>query len=136
MWATRPGPVRWLWYAWGGRLPHAYREWVLYDLTRPTWVLWHGARALVQHSVWLLLLLLPIPMSLRGPMVLLAMGVGLFYSFAFIEDASERKIVQHGYPPWLARAIREETPRADREQVAELYAAYYKDGPGEAASRD
>jgi Family of unknown function (DUF5313) len=29
----RPGPLRWFWYAVGGRLPARYRSWVLHDLT-------------------------------------------------------------------------------------------------------
>ena len=35
----RPGPVRWFWYALGGRLPARYRPWVLHDLTCRTWPL-------------------------------------------------------------------------------------------------
>src|SRR5438128_1027032 len=44
----RPGPVRWLWYAVGGRLPSRYRTWVLHDLACRTWAVRHIARALVQ----------------------------------------------------------------------------------------
>src|ERR1700736_2419153 len=36
---TPPGPIRWLWYAFGGALGPRYRKWVLHDLTsRTRWV--------------------------------------------------------------------------------------------------
>ena len=127
----RPNPLRWLWYAWGGRLPDRHREWVLYDLTCYTWVVRHFARAATQHSVWLLLLLLPIPWQLRVYMAGLAVFVGMMFSAMFIEDASERRVVQHGYPEWLARRIREEAAPRDRADVAALYATWYR---GEAPS--
>ena len=44
----RPGPLRWFWYAVGGRLPDAYRPWVLHDLTCRTWPLRHLARLVAQ----------------------------------------------------------------------------------------
>ncbi|HEX3648813.1 MAG TPA: DUF5313 family protein, partial [Pseudonocardiaceae bacterium] len=42
----RPNPVQWLWYAWGGRLPQRYREWVLHDVTTSTWLFRQMARAI------------------------------------------------------------------------------------------
>jgi hypothetical protein len=122
----RPNPLRWLWYAVGGRLPDTYREWVLYDLTRRTWVFRHFARALVQHSVWLLLLFLPIPLDLRLWMLVAAFSVGLFFSLAFIEDASERRLIMHGFPVGLNRRIREESSTAQRAELAAMYTAYYQ----------
>jgi hypothetical protein len=107
-------------------LPDAYREWVLYDLTRPTWVLRHFARALVQHSVWLLLLLLPIPLDLRLWLLAAALSVGLFFSLSFIEDASERRLIMHGFPVGLNRRIREESTAAQRAELAAMYTAYYQ----------
>jgi hypothetical protein len=126
-----PNPLRWLWYAVGGRLPDAHREWVLYDLTVGTWVLRHFARALVQHSIWLLLLVLPIPLDLRLWMLAAALGVGLFYSLCFIEDASERRLIMHGFPVGLNRKIREESPRSNRAELAAMYAAWYIDRPND-----
>lgn len=123
--SLRPNPLRWLWYAVGGRLPDTYREWVLYDLTRGTWVLRHLSRALVQHSVWLLLLLLPIPFDLRLWMLVAAVSVGLFFSMAFIEDASERRLIMHGFPVGLNRRIREESGTAQRAELAAMYTAFY-----------
>lgn len=120
----------------GGRLPAAYREWVLYDLTSRTWVFRHLARALVQQSVWLLLLLLPIPLDLRVWMVTLAISVGVAFSLSFMEDASERRLIAHGFPVGLNRRIREESSGAQRAELAAMYTAYYSGGaePGPGVS--
>src|SRR5690242_12968954 len=116
--AVRPNPVHWLWYAVGGRLPAANREWVLYDLTSRTWVFRHLARALVQHSAWLLLLLLPIPLDLRVWMIAVGVSVGLVFSLSFMEDASERRLIRHGFPAGLNRKIREESDGGQRAELA------------------
>jgi hypothetical protein len=119
--------LRWLWYAVGGTLPNRYREWVLYDLTSAAWVFRHLARALVQHSVWLLLLLLPIPLSLRLWMIAVAVAVGVFFSLSFMEDASERRLIKHGFPVGLNRRIREESSASHRTraELAAMYTAFY-----------
>src|SRR5262245_15779252 len=122
----RPSPVRWLWYAYGGRLPERCREWVLRDLTCRTWVYRHVTRVLVQQPVWFLVLLIPAPWDIRWWALALAITLSLFLSMLFIEDASERKVVRHGYPDGLARAIREQVPIADRAGVVALYAARYR----------
>ena len=127
--AQRPNPLRWLWYAVGGKLPDRYREWVLYDLTSGSWVFRHLSRALVQHAVWLLLLLLPIPLSLRLWMITVAVCVGLFFSLSFMEDASERRLLKHGFPVGLNRRIREESPGRDRAELAAMYTAFYPADP-------
>ena len=126
--AQRPSPLRWLWYAVGGRLPDRYREWVLYDLTSGAWVFRHLGRALVQHSVWLLVLLLPIPLSLRVWMIVVAVSVGVFFSLSFMEDASERRLIKHGFPIGLNRRIREESAAGQRAELAAMYTAFYEDG--------
>jgi hypothetical protein len=33
---SRPNPLRWLWYTFGGGLDSRYREWALHDVTSPT----------------------------------------------------------------------------------------------------
>jgi Family of unknown function (DUF5313) len=44
----RPNVFQWLWFAFGGRLPMRYREWVLQDAVSRTWLLRFTARALVR----------------------------------------------------------------------------------------
>jgi hypothetical protein len=122
----RPGPFRWLWYAFGGKLPERCREWVLNDLTCRTWVFRHLARVLAQQPMWLLLLLLPLGWDVRWWAFALAVTLSIFLSLLFTEDASERRVVKHGYPAGLARAIREEIPMPDRRRVVARYAARYR----------
>jgi uncharacterized protein DUF5313 len=123
-----PDPFRWLWYAVVGRLPTAYHEWVLYDLTCGTWVFRHLARAMTQFSFWWLALLVPGPLSLRFAMVALGYLLSLYFSISFMEDACERRLLKAGYPAGLNRKIREETPVSERRATAALYASYYPPG--------
>ena len=107
---TRPGPIRWFWYALGGRLPSRYREWVLYDLTSRTWPLRHLARLLAQLAPVAALLIAFVP----GPLWVRVMGavggsvVGLIYSFAFLYEATERRATKAGYPPGTLKVARED----------------------------
>jgi hypothetical protein len=124
----RPGPIRWLWYAVGGTLPAAHHSWVLYDLTCRTWVLRHLARVQVMFSGWWLALLVPGPWSLRFSMVALGYLLSIYFSLSFMEDASERRLIKHGFPTGLNRKIREESSVDQRAELAIMYAAYYQNG--------
>jgi hypothetical protein len=120
----RPGPLRWFWYALGGRLPARYRSWVLYDLTCRTWPLRHLARLLVQLGppVVLLVAVLPGPLWIR---VMGAVGgavVGLLYSFVFLYEATEGRAAKAGYPRGTLKEVRDErrTERALRQVAADF----------------
>ncbi|MDT4927146.1 MAG: hypothetical protein QOF92_13, partial [Pseudonocardiales bacterium] len=78
---NRPGPLRWLWYALGGRLAPRFNEWVLHDTTGSTWVVRHVARSLVQLSIPVaaVLLFLPAPLGLRVLTALAAGGSAMMY---------------------------------------------------------
>jgi Family of unknown function (DUF5313) len=108
--APRPGIVRWLWYALGGSLPAAHREWVLHDVTCRTWPLRHLLRLLVQvvPVALVLVVLIPGPLWVR---LMAAMGgslVGLFYSFVFLYEATEHRACKAGYAHGTAARVREE----------------------------
>lgn len=111
----RPDPVRWVWYALGGRLPPAYRPWLLHDLTCRTWPLRHLARLGVQLLPVAVLLLLVIP----GPLWVRLMGVGggtvvgLVYAFAYIYEATEQRASKAGFAHGTLARVREQR-RADR----------------------
>jgi Family of unknown function (DUF5313) len=96
----RPGPLRWFWYAVGGRLPARYRPWVLHDLTCRTWPLRHLARLVAQLApvAIVLVLLLPGPLWIRVMGALGGSLVGLFYSFVFLYEATEGRAAKAGYP--------------------------------------
>jgi hypothetical protein len=108
--------LRWLWYAFGGRLPGAYRGWVLHDLSCRTWPLRHVARLITQLAPVAAILLAVLP----GPLWARAMGavggslVGLLYSAAFLFEATERRATKAGLPPGSLQAAREER-RAGRD---------------------
>jgi hypothetical protein len=89
---VRPGLGRWLWYALSGSLPWRYRDWVLYDLTAPSWPLRHLARLLVPlvPVATVLAVVLPGPLPVRAAAVVLGSLVGLGYTFVFLEDSTDR----------------------------------------------
>jgi hypothetical protein len=109
---SRPDPMRWLWYAFGGGLGPRYRGWVLHDVTSPThWVRQVG-RTMVQTAT-------------AGTLVILVLGFGwitwvsliggfllaLTYHVAFFGAFAEHRLFQHGYPWGTARLIANERDR-------------------------
>ena len=74
---NRPGPVLWLFYCYGGRLPHRYAQWVLHDQTSRHWVLRLVMRTVAETLPAWLFLLLPGPLSLTILLpVFVLLGVG------------------------------------------------------------
>jgi hypothetical protein len=135
----RPNPLRWSWYALGGRLPARHSSWVLHDTTTRTWVLRHIARAFVQLMVpiGLVLLLLPGEFWIRGMAALGGLFLGMFYSIAYMPEAVEHRVKQAGYPVGTATALREESARAReagdserRRAAAAKRAARYRERQG------
>ncbi|WP_158880613.1 DUF5313 family protein [Amycolatopsis anabasis] len=123
----RPNPVRWLWYAIGGRLPEKHRTWVLHDITAKTWLLRHAARSTVLIaplvSVWLLL---PGPLGLRLALMLMAALVGYFYSFAYVEESCEHRLAKHGYPRGTGKSVRAEANETTEAEARARYIARYR----------
>lgn len=113
---VRPGPVRWLAYAFGAGLPARHRTWVLHDVTAPTWVLRHLVRAVVQIAPFGVALYLLIPGSpgIRATAVVMGAVIGLIYSVAFVEAAAEHRAIKAGYPEGTAAATRRERRRGGR----------------------
>jgi hypothetical protein len=124
---VRPAPHRWLWYAFGGRLPARNHSWVLFDTTTSTWGLRHVARSLVQMSVpiVLIMVLLPADWGLRAAVAGGGLFLGLIYSLAYMPETTEHRVVKAGYPAGLATAIRDRagTDRQDRESERKRTAA-------------
>jgi hypothetical protein len=113
---NRPTATRWLWYAIGGGLPRAQREWVLYDLTCRTWWLRHLGRSLVQLApvVLVLLVAIPVPVPVRVMAVLFGVAVGLFYSMVYIHETSEHRALKAGYPRGCLQRVRDERRLLER----------------------
>jgi hypothetical protein len=115
---VRPGPLRWIRYAYGGRLPPRYRTWVLHDVTAPTWVLRHVARGVVQFLPFAIVLLLVIPVD-KGILGLgLGMGavIGLLFSTAFVDNVAESRAIKAGYPEGHATEVRKERAKEARRR--------------------
>ena len=126
---TRPNPLQWLWYAFGGGLPPALAPWVLADTTRRTWIVRHLARAVVQMLplVAVCLLAVPVPLSYRLSAAFGGLMIGLMFSMAFMTETIEHRARKAGYPPGTAARLRDE--RQQRES-AERHSPYRRDGAG------
>jgi hypothetical protein len=101
MWRTRPDPVRWLYYAFGGRLGPRFSQWVLHDLTSRTWMVRHLCRTLVQCSPTLGFLAVPIDLSVRLMMIGLVLFGGLHTAVAFAWEFRNHRLYKHGFIPEL-----------------------------------
>ena len=108
----RPNPALWLWYSVGGRLPLAYREWVLVDVISKTWLLRHLLRTFLRLLLPLDILFLVLS-QFGGPLdiILMALGlgliVGLYYSLSYASEANDAKLRKYGYPPSYGSTIRD-----------------------------
>ena len=122
----RPNPLQWIWYAFGGGLPEDRREWVLHDLTAKTRALRHLVRSMLLISplvgFWLFV---PASLGLRLALVLMGLIVGLFYSFAYMDESAEHRLAKAGYPRGMGKQIRAERhPERDAEAKARYIATY------------
>lgn len=127
----RPDPVRWLWYAYGGRLPRRYARWVLHDTTTRTWALRHVARVVIQAAPFVaaIIVLVPGPLWLR---VMSATGgaiMGMIFAVCYIHETSEHRLVKAGYPPGTGHATRAARHSERDADAAARYAARYRVPP-------
>jgi Family of unknown function (DUF5313) len=114
----RPDPLRWLWYAVGGRLPARYNDWVLHDTTSSTWILRHIARSLVMLALPIaaLVIFLPTSTGLKVLTAFTAGGCGMMFMLVHIIETTERRLIRAGYPAGSAEATRHQ--RSIDSQVA------------------
>lgn len=114
----RPGPLRWIGYAFGRRLPDSMRDWVRDDLTGDYAGARHVVRGIVPFTpLFAAFLLFPGELWLRGAMVLLALLLAMFYTVAFMPMNRAHRLAKHGLPVDL------ENPR--RARLRELERARY-----------
>lgn len=106
----RPGPLRWLRYSLGGRLPERYRDWVLHDVTCRTWTLRQVLRSLLVATplVVILLVFVPGPFWIRSLSALGGVLMGLIYSLGYLIETTEHRLVKAGYPVGTGERIREQ----------------------------
>jgi hypothetical protein len=108
---VRPGPLRWLLYAYGGGLPHRYAQWVLHDLTCRTWLLRHLSRSLSQCLPTLLLLLFPAPASILAMMMGIVVFGAVYMSLSFAVESRYHRLYKAGFVPELV------LPRDDEDEA-------------------
>jgi hypothetical protein len=101
----RPDPARWLWYAYGGRLPARYRDWVLHDNTDRTWMTRHllrvGVQALPVLAVAFVLLFLftPVPIGVIIGVLVVGLLVSVFLMIGTAREFAAVRLARHGFPP-------------------------------------
>ncbi|HWE91782.1 MAG TPA: DUF5313 family protein [Pseudonocardiaceae bacterium] len=97
---NRPGPLLlWPYYAFGGRLPRRYAQWVLHDLTGRYWLLRHQIRTFVQTLPAWLFLLLPGPLSLTALLPVFVILGAEYMAFSFADEMRDHRLYQHGFAP-------------------------------------
>ncbi|MFC0435631.1 DUF5313 family protein [Kutzneria buriramensis] len=118
----RPNPLQWLRYAYGGRLPERYREWVLYDATCRTWLLRYAVRVVVEAlpllvaGVVVLTLLTPAPPLVVLPALALGLLMSLYFTLTSADELIEARLARHGYPPGTGKAVRRRRSEASRDR--------------------
>jgi len=125
---TRPNPLQWVWYAFGGGLPRELAPWVLADTTRRTWIWRHLTRAVVQMlPVVAVCLVVPVPLAYRLSAAFGGLLIGLMFSMAFMTETIEHRAAKAGYPAGTAARVRAERQERDR---AERRSPYRSGGAG------
>ncbi|MGO8940660.1 MAG: DUF5313 family protein [Mycobacterium sp.] len=125
----RPDPPRWLWHTFGGTLGPRYAEWVLRDTTSRTRWLRQAVRGTVQISPLALVMLVVLPFSwLTGAAIANGLILALVYSFAYIDQTGERRLVKHRYEPGTLEAtLHERYLRENEDGIARYMATYRHD---------
>lgn len=127
----RPGPLRWLWYAFGGRLPWRYHDWVLRDVTARGWWWRSLLRSFVQVLPIgvLIFLFLPVELWVRVAAAIVGMAVGLTYALAYLDEAAESRALKAGWTRGKAKAVREERRAGERAAREARYSDRYRNPP-------
>ncbi|MBN9099096.1 MAG: DUF5313 family protein [Pseudonocardia sp.] len=105
----RPDPLRWLWYAFGGRLPIRYSQWVLHDVTARWWRLRSLFRSLVQIAPVAVGIYVLVPSEPWVRLMAIAGGVlvGMIYALAYLDEAAESRALKAGFLRGVAQQVRD-----------------------------
>lgn len=118
--SQRPNPLQWLRYAYGGRLPDKYRDWVLHDTTSRWWLVRFTVRVLAEVLPWLavalvlLTALTPVPVALALLALGLATVMTLYFTLTSSIELTEVRLVKHGFEPGTGQRVRQR--RADERR--------------------
>jgi hypothetical protein len=94
-----PGPLRWLWFAIGLRLPADNRDWVRHELTDAGW----RVRALLRQLALLVpiagaMFALPGAWTIRAAMAALVVAGGTLVTLAYGDSLRASRLRQHRLP--------------------------------------
>lgn len=105
---ARPGAGQWVGYLFGAGLPGELSGWVLRDTTGPAWLVRHAVRWLTRIAPFAIaVLVVPVDsFGMRVAVVVSALLLGLFFSFAFVAETADRRLVKAGYPPGYGEQVR------------------------------
>jgi hypothetical protein len=128
----RPNPLWWVYYAYGGRLPDRYREWVLHDGTCRTWLLRVFLRGFVQVlpvAIGLLVAFLVLgsgswPLAV-GAVVLGLVGM-LRYVLSYSVESVNGRLSRYGYPPGHGTEVRKARYKAAHADEQARYEAIWR----------
>ena len=123
-----------MWYAFGGKLPARYRDWVLRDATARTWLLRAVLRGLVQVTPFaavFVTLIVVFAHSWLIAVVGVVIGVGamLPYSLAYSEHSVNARLGAYGFPADHATRVRKERYKAEHADEDARYRATWRSNP-------
>lgn len=128
----RPNPALWLWYAWGGRLPRRYREWVLHDITTRTWLFRHMARTLVLTLTAVVVVFIPLVLLvhvvfwLAIAALVLGVVVSVYYSMSYAWESGDVRLTKYGYPGGYGSEVRQRMAAERDREMQEKYNATWR----------
>jgi len=128
---TRPNPVLWLYYQYGGRLSTKYQGWVLHDGTCRTWLLRVFVRGLVMvapvaAALFVGFLWLGHSLPLAAGSIVLGLLVSFRCSLPYAVESVDRRLSRHGCPPRYGSLVRQRAYDAAHADEAERYRAAYR----------
>lgn len=133
---TRPNPVLWLYFQYGGRLPARYREWVLHDATCRTWLVRVFVRTLVLLApAFAVVLFVLVRIGGQWPIalgaILLGVLVSLRFALANAMESVDARLVRYGYPPGHASALRRRADAGSQDDEDARYRDRWRPEPPE-----
>ncbi|MBM7773073.1 hypothetical protein JOD54_003277 [Actinokineospora baliensis] len=127
-----PGPLLRAWYLLGGRVPDHYREWVLTDAARPSWLAWFALRTLLRMVPLTAVITLGLLLGLDAPVGLalacgaLGLVVGVYFMLSYAIESTEYRMTRYGHPHGSAQQARR-ARTAERDRLREeRYAAAWR----------
>jgi hypothetical protein len=120
-----------VWYAFGGRLPERYRDWVLRDGTARTWLLRAVLRGLVQVTPFAALFVTLIVVFAHSwpiaiGVVVIGIGGMLPYSLAYAEQSVNTRLAAYGFPGDHGTNVRKARYKAEHADEDARYRATWR----------